>query len=153
MKMHRAIIFCGDDTLPEKWSELLARWDKFNKRVLNLLINAFVLMDHARALSPWPGKNIQICLLPLFVLELIKFVEWLGRKESLFGAELMGRWDVIRPIMSLKNEFHWGVNSLSSIITRIQMLLLFERLDAQESNFESCHDPPSTLCLCLWLQL
>lgn len=56
--------------------------------------------------APWSGRNMQRSLFPIFVLELIKFMEWLGRKDSFFGAELMRRWDMIHVITSLKNEFH-----------------------------------------------
>lgn len=84
-------------------------------------------MDHV-PLSPWSGRSMQRTLLSVFVLELIRFMEWLGRKESLFGTELMGRWDVIHLIMSLKNEFPWGVNPLSSIITRIEMFYYLRNL-------------------------
>jgi len=49
---------------------------------------------------------MQISLLPVFAQELIKFVECLDGRESLFRAELIGRWDVICLITSLKNEFH-----------------------------------------------
>ena len=72
-----------------------------------MLGDAIVLVDHIRGMSPSSGRNMQISLLPVFALELIKFMEWLDdRKESLFRAELIGRWDVICLITSLKNEFH-----------------------------------------------
>lgn len=63
-------------------------------------------MDDVRGMSPSLGKNTQISLLPVFALELITFVEWLDRKESLFRAELIGKWYVICLITTLKNEFH-----------------------------------------------
>lgn len=71
-----------------------------------MLSNAIALVDHVRGMSPSPGRNMRIPLLPVFLLELIKFMEWLDGKESLFRAELIGRWDVICLITSLKNEFY-----------------------------------------------
>lgn len=71
-----------------------------------MLSDAIVLVDHVRGMSPSPGRNMQISLLPAFALELIKFMDWLDGKESLFRAELIGKWDVICLITSLKNDFH-----------------------------------------------